>query len=50
MIDGDEADPRDDIFSLACITYELISGNHPFGRTSAASPVARADELEKPCG
>ena len=37
MIDGDEeADPRDDVFSLACITYELISGNHPFGRKSAA--------------
>ncbi|MFO1129020.1 MAG: bifunctional serine/threonine-protein kinase/formylglycine-generating enzyme family protein [Rhodospirillales bacterium] len=44
LIDGDPADPRDDVFSLACITYELISGKHPFGRRSAA--VARRANQE----
>lgn len=28
-------DPRDDIYALACITYELFSGHHPFDRLSA---------------
>ena len=50
MIDGDEADPRDDIFSLACISYELISGNHPFGRTSAAVARGNGRLSEKPLG
>ena len=49
MIDGDEeADPRDDVFSLACITYELICGNHPFGGKSAAIARNKRHELEKP--
>ena len=26
---------RDDIFSFACLAYELLSGRHPFGRASA---------------
>jgi serine/threonine protein kinase len=35
MWSRDEADPRDDIYAFACVTYELLAGKHPFGRMSA---------------
>lgn len=35
MIEGLDPDPRDDVFAFACITYELLTGMHPFGRTPA---------------
>ena len=36
-----EPDPRDDIYGLACIAYELFTGNHPFERASAEQAMAR---------
>ncbi|MCO4861746.1 serine/threonine-protein kinase [Cupriavidus sp. WGlv3] len=35
MFEHREPDPRDDIFALACVTYELLSGKHPYQRLSA---------------
>ena len=35
MIEGGEPDPRDDIYALACVAYELLSGHHPFNRLQA---------------
>ena len=32
---GDLPDVRDDIFSFACLAYELLRGEHPFERRSA---------------
>ncbi len=35
QLDGTAPDLRDDVFSFACVAYELLSGEHPFGRCSA---------------
>ncbi len=35
LLDGQQADPRDDLYALACVSYELLAGEHPFhGRKS----------------
>jgi tRNA A-37 threonylcarbamoyl transferase component Bud32 len=30
LLEGEQPDPRDDIFAIACIAYELLTGKHPF--------------------
>ncbi len=35
MFAGDAPDPADDIYALACMTYELLCGRHPYNRTPA---------------
>ena len=30
LLEGREADTRDDLFALACLSYELLAGEHPF--------------------
>jgi serine/threonine protein kinase len=35
LLDGREPDPRDDLYALACIAYELLTGAHPFQRRRA---------------
>jgi predicted Ser/Thr protein kinase len=35
MLEHLEPDPRDDIYALACISYELLCGRHPFDRLTA---------------
>ncbi|MBV8143775.1 MAG: protein kinase [Gammaproteobacteria bacterium] len=35
MLEGKEADRRDDIYSFACVIYEMLSGERPFGDLTA---------------
>jgi serine/threonine protein kinase len=44
MIEGQEPDPRDDIYAISCVAYELLSGRHPFKRVQ--STVARDGRLK----
>jgi serine/threonine protein kinase len=30
LLEGQQADPRDDIYALACVAYELLAAEHPF--------------------
>jgi serine/threonine protein kinase len=30
LLEGRSLDPRDDLFALACVSYELLAGEHPF--------------------
>jgi serine/threonine protein kinase len=41
-----EPDPRDDIYGLACVSYELLAGKHPFGRKPAHK--AKEEKLVPP--
>ena len=35
VLAGEDPEPRDDVFSLACVTYEMLAGVHPYGRRGA---------------
>ncbi len=35
MLNGDNAEPRDDLYSFGVVVYMMLSGRHPFGRLPA---------------
>jgi serine/threonine-protein kinase len=50
MLEGKEADRRDDIYSFACVIYEMLCGERPFGELSAREAReagAKVQPLEK---
>src|ERR1700722_2571819 len=50
VLDGRPADPRDDVYSLSCMAYELLTGAHPFRRRQADRARDRRPPLERPLG
>jgi serine/threonine protein kinase len=44
VLAGQRPEPRDDVFSLACMIYEMLGGRHPYGRRG--SDEARDARLE----
>jgi serine/threonine protein kinase len=44
------ADPRDDIYALACIAYVLLAGRHPFDHVSSIDARARGMRASRPAG
>jgi TolB-like protein/predicted Ser/Thr protein kinase len=46
LLQGKEADRRDDIYSFACVIYEMLCGERPFGDLTALE--AREDAAQMP--
>jgi TolB-like protein/Tfp pilus assembly protein PilF/predicted Ser/Thr protein kinase len=46
MLEGKEADQRDDIYSFACVIYEMLCGERPFGELTALE--ARGEAVQVP--
>ncbi len=45
MLEGKEADRRDDIYSFACVIYEMLCGERPFGELSALDARAAGTQV-----
>ncbi len=45
MFEGAPRDPRDDIFALGCLAYQMLSGRHPFAMRPANEVAASGERL-----
>lgn len=50
MFEGLAPRPQDDLFALGCITYELLTGQHPYDRRAAIEARAAGMEPKRPPG
>jgi len=49
-VNGEPADASDDVYSFACIAYELLSGRHPYGGRSATLARAHGRDPQRIAG
>lgn len=50
LLEGMDPEPRDDIFALACLAYELLAGEHPFQLRRASEARALKIAPRRPGG
>jgi eukaryotic-like serine/threonine-protein kinase len=50
LLEGREPDPRDDLFALACLSYELLAGEHPFQQRRSTEARALKMTPQRPPG
>jgi eukaryotic-like serine/threonine-protein kinase len=50
LLEGREADARDDLFALACLSYELLAGEHPFRHLRSTEARALGLTPRRPSG
>ena len=48
VLTGERPERRDDVFSFACVAYELLNGRHPFGHRSSLDACADNVEIARP--
>jgi serine/threonine protein kinase len=48
MLNGDNPEPRDDLYSLGIVIYLILTGRHPYGRMSAVEAAKEQLVPEKP--
>src|ERR1700722_17808066 len=50
LLEGRAPDPRDDLFALACLSYELLAGEHPFQHRRSTEARTLKMTLQRPPG
>jgi serine/threonine protein kinase len=50
LLEGQPPDARDDLFAFACVTYVLLSGQHPFPKRTAVEAYAQRVRPPRPPG
>jgi formylglycine-generating enzyme required for sulfatase activity len=48
MLDKGEPDPRDDVYSLACVAWKIMTGEHPFKGKDPAAARKAGTQLVRP--
>jgi len=50
MLGGAAASPRDDVYSLGCVAYEILAGRHPWGSLPGDQAAHRKLRARRPAG